>query len=43
MNKEIGSEFWLTKVPIENVKGIPDWVNLWGYNVLTSSGRGLYP
>lgn len=40
MNKEIGSEFWLTKVPIENVKGIPDWVNLWGYNVLTSSGRG---
>ena len=40
MNSEIGSEFWLTKIPAEHLEGSPDWVNAWGNNVLTSSGRG---
>lgn len=41
MNREIGGEFWFTKALNENLKkGSPDWVNAWGNNVLTSSGRG---
>lgn len=37
---EIGSEFWLSKTPNKYLKGSPKWINLWGNNVLTSSGRG---
>ena len=40
MNKEIGSEFWLTKVPIKHMGSSPEWINVWGNNILTSSGRG---
>lgn len=37
---EIGSEFWLSEIPKIYSKGNPKWINLWGYAVLTSSGRG---
>ncbi len=40
MNKEIGSEFWLSDLPIEHLIGSPSWISKWGSNVLTSSGRG---
>lgn len=40
MNREIGSEFWLSNIPIEHIEGSPDWINAWGNNILTSSGRG---
>jgi len=40
MNREIGSEFWLIEIPNDYAKGSPDWINMWGNSVLTSSGRG---
>jgi dTDP-4-amino-4,6-dideoxygalactose transaminase len=36
---EIGSEFWISKVPEETSK-IPTWIEKYGETILTSSGRG---
>jgi hypothetical protein len=40
MAKEIGSEFWLAKISKKYIKDSPYWINEWGNNVLTTSGRG---
>ena len=40
MSKEIGGEFWLTKVPNKYIDSSPEWINEWGNHILTSSGRG---
>lgn len=40
MSREIGSEFWLSEIPKSYSKGNPEWIDLWGNTVLTSSGRG---
>jgi hypothetical protein len=37
---EIGSEFWIDKLPNEYKVGIPEWINRFGNSVLTSCGRG---
>lgn len=38
--QEIGSEYWISNLPTEYLEGSPEWINKWGNNVLTSSGRG---
>jgi dTDP-4-amino-4,6-dideoxygalactose transaminase len=37
---EIGSEFWIDKLPVEYEIGIPEWISRYGKSVLTSCGRG---
>lgn len=39
--REIGSEFWIEKIPpASNIALVPDWIKKFGNIVLTSSGRG---
>ncbi len=40
MNKEIGSEFWLSSLPERNMQKTPSWLPKLGHAVLTSTGRG---
>ncbi|CAM5183460.1 hypothetical protein UACE39S_05380 [Ureibacillus acetophenoni] len=40
MNREIGSDFWLEKIPMKQHLEIPIWLKKYGNTVLTSSGRG---
>lgn len=40
MSKEIGSEFWINKIPNGFYSSVPEWISKFGNPVLTSSGRG---
>jgi len=40
LNREIGSEFWLDKIPKESNSELPTWLNNLRDTILTSSGRG---
>ena len=40
MITEIGSEFWINKIPSGRQVEVPDWLSIFGNPILTTSGRG---